>query len=215
MNYLHSVVDTTVYIKPSVVLNKSIDWSLYPPHTLPVTANCSWVQDLYKITRPAGSQITLLMCSEQYLGVLINWLAYTALRELLTVKDTVILSLDNTTHQTLTRKGFQSVFVPNHSVIQPNLKIANILTAWITRLTVVRVLNSWKYSVLVIDGDAMILKDMQPLFGQFKTADIVASAGKFPINLYQMWNGPTLCMGVSLFHRQEFQVVFLDIQFVI
>ena len=199
MTYLHSVTDATLSINPSVVLNESADWSLYPPHTLPVTANCSWVQDLYKITWLKGPQITLLMCNERYLNVLINWLAYTAAREFLTVKDTVILSLDNTTHKSLLHKGFQSVFVPKDSIIQPNFNIRNMITAWITRSTVIHVLNSWSYSVLVIDIDAMILKDMQPLFEQFKTADIVASSGVYPFELHDMWNAPTLCMGVSLF----------------
>jgi len=196
MAYLHSKADATANVNPSAVLN---NWSLFPPLTLPVTANCSWVIDLHQITQPAGSQITLLMCSEQYLGVLINWLAYTALQELLTIKDTVILSLDNTTHQTLRHKGFQSVFVPKDYIIQPNSSINHLLTAWVTRLTVIHVLNSWNFSVLVIDSDAMILKDMRPLFELFKTADIVASSGVYPFELNKMWKRPTLCMGVSLF----------------
>ena len=192
----HSVL---VNINPSVVLNESIDWSLYSPHTLPVTANCSWVQDLYKITRLVGPQITLLMCNDRYLSVVINWLAYTSLRGFLTIKDTVILSRDNTTHQTFTHKGFQSVFVPRDSIIQPNFKIRNIVAGWITRSTVIHVLNSWNFNVLVIDGDAMILKDMRPLFEQFKTADIVASSDVYPFELHDVWKKPTLCMGVSLF----------------
>ena len=138
------------------------------------------------------------MCNEKYLAVLINWLAYTAKREFLTVKDTVILSRDYITHKTFMHKGFQSVFVPIHAIIQPGSKIKDLKAGWITRITAIHVLNSWNFNVLVIDGDAMILKDMRPLFEQFKTADIVAAPDIYPRQLYDMWK-TTLCMGVALF----------------
>ena len=206
------VLNGTVEVTPSILLNTpdeiatsilQVDYSanlgLYPSLTLPVTANCSWVQDLYRITHQSGPQITLLMCNKQYLSVLINWLAYTALQALLVVKDTVILSLDNTTHQVLKQKGFNSVLVPRDSIIRPYANIAYISAAWVTRLTVIRVLNSFKYDVLSIDSDAMILKDMRPLFENFPAADIIASSGTWPFSLHNKWKGPTLCMGVSLF----------------
>ena len=180
-------------------LNKTADWGLYPSITLPVTTNCNWVQDLYQITHQAGPQITLLMCNKHYLSVVINWLAYTALQALLSVKDIVILSLDNATHQVFKHKGFNSVLVPKHSIIQPNFNIKQLSAAWVTRLMVIRLLNSWKYNVLLIDSDAMIIKDIRPLFENFPTADIIASSGTWPFDLHDEWKGPTLCMGVSFF----------------
>ena len=180
-------------------LDKTADWGLYPSLTLPVTANCSWVQDLYQITQQAGPQITLLMCNKQYLSVVINWLAYTALQALLSVKDTVILSLDNATHQVFKQKRFNSVLVPKDSIFLPKVSIDQHSAGWVTRLTVIRVLNSWKYSVLLIDSDALILKDIRPLFEHFQAADIIASSGTWPSDLHNKWKGPTLCMGVSFF----------------
>jgi len=52
------------------------------------------------------------------------------------VKDTVILFLDNTTHQVLKHKNFNSVLVPEDSIIQPKFGISQLLAAWVIKLTV-------------------------------------------------------------------------------
>ncbi|XP_065913728.1 uncharacterized protein [Dysidea avara] len=183
----------------SVMVNQSADWlTLFPSHTLPVTANCSWVQDLRQATQLAGPQITLLICNKQYLNVLANWLAHAVSQASLPVRDILTLSLDITTHQTLTNKGFQSLFIPQQSIMQPGFIAKEFSNVWITRMTVIRLLNSWKYSVLVVDSDALVLKDIQPLLEYFNNSDIIGSSGTYPKQLQKKWK-TTLCMGVALF----------------
>ena len=183
----------------SEIVNQSADWlTLFPSHTQPVTANSSWVQDLRQATQLAGPQITLLICNKQYLNVLANWLSHAVLQASLPVRDIVILSLDIITDQVLTKKGFNSLFIPQHSIMQPGFKTKQFSDVWITRLTVIRLLNSWKYDVLVVDSDALILKDIQPLLEYFNNSDIIGSSGKFPNELQKRWK-TTLCMGVALF----------------
>ena len=40
-------------------LDKTADWGLYPSITLTMTANFSWVKDLYQITHQAGPDFTV------------------------------------------------------------------------------------------------------------------------------------------------------------
>jgi len=68
----------------------------------------------------------------------------------------------------------------------------------VTRLTIIRLLNYWNYSVLLFDSDAIMLRDIQPLLYKFNSSDIITSAGTFLTKLYKKWNAPTMCMGVIL-----------------
>ena len=105
---------------PSVFTNQTADWlTIFPSHTLPVTANCSWVQNLRQAIRLAGPQITLIVCSEQYLGALANWFVYAVIRASVPMNNILIMSLDNATHHAVTSKGFQSVYIPQYSIMRP------------------------------------------------------------------------------------------------
>ncbi|XP_065914009.1 uncharacterized protein [Dysidea avara] len=194
-----SPIENSIANIPSVIANQGADWlTIFPSHTLPVTANSSWVRDLRQATRLSGPQITLVVCSEKYLGALANWLVYAVLQASLPVKNLLVMSLDIATHQTLTNKGFQSVYIPRYSIMQPDFRSRHFSAVWITRLTVIRLLNSWKYNVLIMDSDALILKDIQSLLDYFDNSDIIASTGFYPGTLHRMWN-TSLCMGVALF----------------
>jgi len=82
--------------------------------------------------------------------------------------------------------------------MRPGFRSRHFSAVWITRLTVIRLLNSWKYSVLIMDSDTLIMKDIQPLLDRYDNSDIVASTGFYPGSLHKMWN-TSLCMGVALF----------------
>ena len=50
----------------------------------------------------------------------------------------------------------------------------------------IRLLNSWKYNVLIMDSDALILKDIQSLLDYFDNSDIIASTGFYPGTLHRI-----------------------------
>jgi len=183
----------------SIFANQSADWlTLFPSYTLPVKANCSWVQNLRQVIKLTGPQITLTVCNENYLGVLANWLIYAVLQASVPLNNILIMSLDNDTHHAVTSKGFQSVYIPQNSIMQPGFKSIDYSDVWITRLTVIRLLNSWGYSVMTMDSDALIMKNIQPLLDHYDNSDIVASTGSYPGSLHKIWK-TSLCMGVALF----------------
>ena len=67
----------------------------------------------------------------------------------------------------------------------------------IVRLTLFRLMNHWKYDVVMYDSDAVVLKDPQSLFDSYPGVELVGSAGKGPESIGHIW-GRTICTGVLL-----------------
>ena len=172
--------------------------NVMPGHARPITTNSEWVCNLYReVKQLKGRQVTLLVCNSQYLDVLINWLAHSVLYTFHPVNHILIIAFDSFTHHVLHSKGFHSVYVLPEDVVDSSTKQGNACV-WVTRMTILRLLNYWNYSVLEFDGDAIMMKNIQPLLDKFANSDIIASAGKSPFDLNEKWNAPTLCMGVIL-----------------
>ena len=168
------------------------------PYTRPIATNSEWVCNLYReVKQLKGRQVTLLVCDSHYLDVLINWLAHSVLYAFHPVNRILIIAFDTFTHHVLQSKGFHSVYILPEDIVNSDQK-QNVSRVWITRTTVLRLLNYWNYSVLEFDGDAIMIKDIQPLLDKFNNSDIIASAGTFPTTLSKKWKAPTLCMGVIL-----------------
>ena len=169
-----------------------------PGYTRPITKNSEWVCNLYReVKQLKGRQVTLLVCNSHYLDVLINWLAHSVLYTFHPVNRILILAFDSFTHHVLHSKGFHSVYILPEDVANASTRQVNA-RLWVTRTTIVRLLNYWNYSVLVFDGDAIMTRNIQPLLDKYANSDIIASAGTFPYYLNQKWNASTLCMGVIL-----------------
>ena len=173
--------------------------NVLPYFTQPLTMETKWVCDLHRtVTQLPGRQITLLVSNNNYLDVLVNWLVHSILYVSHPMKSILIISFDTSTHLILRRKGFHSVFVPPDSIMKPKKFSSRFAHIWVTRLTVMRLLNYWNYSVLVFDSDAIMLKNIQPLLDNFNNSDIISSPGVYPFDLHRKWAAPTLCMGVFL-----------------
>ena len=173
--------------------------SVIPDHTLPMSVDTLWVRDLYdEVKHLTGRQVTLLVSDRKYLDVLVNWLAHSILYASQPVDSILIIAFDTFTYHVLHRKGFHSVYIQPQAVVNSKPTSKNLAYIWITRLTVIRLLNYWNYSVLVIDSDAIMLRNIQPVLDRFNTSDIVTSGGYFPSKLHNRWNAPTMCMGVIL-----------------
>ena len=171
--------------------------SVIPDYTRPIKMDTKWVCDLYReVKRLKGRQVTLLVCNKEYLGTLVNWLAQSILHAFQPVDSILIISFDSFTHRVLYSKGFHSVCILPSDVANsknPRNVFAHI---WLTRLTVIRLLNYWNYSVLEFDTDAIMMRNIQPLLDEFNTSDIIASPGHMPVDLLQKWSAPTMCMGM-------------------
>ena len=173
--------------------------SVFPDYTLPMTMETEWVCNLHHtVKRVTGRQITLLVSDKKYLDILVNWLVHSILHGFQSVNSILIISFDAFTHDTLSRKGFISVHIPPYTLMRSNQTGNRFAYIWITRLMVVRLLNHWKYDVLMCDSDAILLKNIYQLMNRFSDSDIIASAGRFPPKYRDKWNAPTMCMGVIL-----------------
>ena len=173
--------------------------NVLPYYTQPLTMDTKWVRDLHRtVTQLPGRQVTLLVSNRNYVDVLVNWLAHSILYAHHPMKTILIISFDTFTHLVLRRKGFHSVYIPSDSIMKPLNFSSRFAHIWVTRLTVMRLLNYWNCTVLVFDSDAIMLKNIQPLLDKFNTSDIISSAGGYPFDLHRKWAVPTLCMGVFL-----------------
>ena len=129
---------------------------------------------------------------------MINWLAHSVLYALHPINRILIIAFDSLTYHVLHSKGFHTVYILPEDVADSSTKEGNA-RVWVTRMTILRLLNYWNYSVLEFDGDAIIMRNIQPLLNKFVNSDIIASGGRSPVDLYRKWNVSTLCMGVILF----------------
>ena len=174
--------------------------SVIPDHTLPISVDTLWVRDLHdEVKQLTGRQVTLLVSDRNYLDVLVNWLAQSILYASQPVDSILIIAFDTYTYHVLQCKGFHSVYIQPQAVVNSAKPIPRKHSyLWITRLTVIRLLNYWKYNVLVIDSDAIMMRNIQPLLDRFNTSHIITSGGYFPPKLSNKWHAPTMCMGVIL-----------------
>lgn len=173
--------------------------NVLPSYTVPISMDTKWVCDLHHVVKQLkGRQVTLLVSDKNYYNVLVNWLAHSILHAFQPLKNILIISFDTFTHVALRRKGFQSVYIPPQYIMKAKNFTSRFAHIWVTRLTVMRILNHWNYSVLVFDSDAIMLRNIQPLLDKFNDSDIISSSGSYPFDLHRKWAVPTLCMGVFL-----------------
>ena len=173
--------------------------SVIPDYTKPISMDTRWVRDLrHAVKQLTGRQVTLLVCDKNYLEVLVNWLIHSILYASQPAESILIVAFDSFTHRVLQSKGFHSVYIAPDAVINSNPTSKFLAYIWVTRLTIIRMLNHWNYNVFVIDSDAIMMKNIQPLLDKLNTSDIIASGGYFPPKYHDKWNAPTMCMGTIL-----------------
>ncbi len=144
--------------------------------------------------------VVLLTCSSRvFLPILLNWLAAYRLATGSDLSEILVVSTDDlTAHRSIIDKGLNSIFIKNNVdifIINPR---SGSDCVWMKRITVARIINHLGYDVLIIDLDAIYLKDFTTIIRKYNTSDIVGSMSKMPRTLFDLW-GFTICMGVAYF----------------
>ena len=163
-----------------------------------VIAETPWVKDLaMAVAKRYVKTIFALTASDAYKESLFNWLISAVLGARLSLEQMLVIAMDRKTHDLLQEHGIVSVHVPPTSVFGKTSRISAYGLVMFTRISVVRLLNHWGFSVVIIDTDAIVLRDPQPLFDEHPSSSIVASKGFQPKKLYDVWNA-TMCNGLLL-----------------
>ena len=151
-----------------------------------------------------GKQLTFLTASLNYLPILINWLIHAKLNALPLMENLLVVCVDKQCHEILSRKGIVSQLVQVTDIIysMKDMDDNKVFSARvITRLTVLRLLNYWGYDVLVMDIDALLINNIQPIFDHFSDSDIIVSTANaqncIPSAARNAW-GFCLCIGLLL-----------------
>ena len=159
-----------------------------------------WYKELRIFLSVRNDPVVLLTSSSQvYFPILLNWLTAYRLATRSDLSEILVVSTDDVTaHRKIIDIGLNSIFVKNDTEmfkIKPRTPADSV---WMKRITVARIINHLGYDVLIIDLDAIYLKDFTTIIKKYNTSDIVGSMSKMPLNLNSLW-GFTMCMGVAYF----------------
>ena len=196
--------------KPQSALGESsIGQELIFPHSLLIRQmkellKAQWVATLKgMLDNVTGRQVNVVVANSKYLPNVLNWLVAAMIRAVPPLENVLIFALDEPLHSFLQGKNLPSVYINPWSVVSPNASLGSAYSyIWVVRLTIFRFLNYWGYDVANYDTDAVVLKNLQPLFNKYWDSDVIGSAGTFPPKLGKKW-GQTFCMGVSLFRNTK------------
>ncbi len=146
-----------------------------------------------------GKQISMVTSTQEHVGVLINWLISAYIVADPPLENVLVLSLGERLHELLVNRGIASLLVTPEMVIHPDAGIDTPFSqVHIIRLTVLRLIVHFGFSVVNYDCDAIILRNPQLVFDKYGDADIIGTFGKGPQHLFTRW-GVTLNTGVLLF----------------
>ena len=151
-----------------------------------------------------GKQLTYVTVSMNYISVLINWLIHAKLNALPLMENLLVVCMDKPSCEVLSRKGILSHLVKINDIIYSinDMEGSTLFSARvITRLTVLRLLNYLGYDVLVMDIDALLINNPQPIFDHYHDSDIIVSTANakncLPYTARNAW-GFCLCIGLLL-----------------
>lgn len=170
-------------------------------------AKTQWVMDLANLMAKKSKEMTIfaVTVNEGYKESLFNWLISAILKGGVSLDRILVISLDVSIEKFLNHHNISCVFVPIQSLFdsaRSRYLIDNYGLVMFTRVSVIRLLNHWGYSVVNVDTDALILRDPQPLFDKYPSSSIVASSGTQPRTLYSVWN-TTICNGLILLRSNQ------------
>ena len=155
---------------------------LYPKYirTVEEVAQMKWVHELAGILAEKTNKIVYLTASDQgYFVTLLNWLVAVDLNTNIDIKDIIVLSFDKDIYEILKKKEISTIYVNMNELIYHHFILhwtkAYSWDVWMARSAVVRLINHWGYDIVIIDLDAIPLKDPLPLFEKYPDSDIVGS----------------------------------------
>ena len=147
--------------------------------------------------------VYLLTSNFKYIDVLLNWLISAVVRSNVSVHDILIISMDYSTHELLTKKKFHSIFVSPSFIFSHTFNFSQPFDeVMMLRLALMRIINHLGVSVAMFDTDAIMLKNPNLLFARQADADIIGSVGTIPDDLFEEW-GVTICIGMVLVKSSE------------
>ena len=182
------------------------DFSVRPPFSLP-DPNCrpveqvlssDWVCHLQRFlnsTSPESKLINVIVSNSNYQEVVLNWLIAALVKNKEPLINVLVISLDNSLHQTLTQRNISSILVDPSSVVYGTP--ADYIPTYplkMTRMTVIRLISHWGFDVANYDPDAVVLKNPELFYDQAPTAHIIGGFGVYPPYQHQLW-GASLCVG--------------------
>ena len=158
-----------------------------------------WISDLQSFLRSVrGTQVSLVTASVEHQDVLLNWLISASLVVSPPLQNVLVLTLDQSVYDLISGRNISTLFVSEKMVISPSANVTRRFSqVHVVRLSVLRLLNHYGFSVVNYDCDAILLKNPQLIFDGHKDADLIGTFGKGPGQLYVKW-GITLNTGVML-----------------
>ena len=147
--------------------------------------------------KPTGSLISMATSDSSYEDVLFNWLISATVNTNPPLSHILIISLDKPLHDALVKHGFDSIYIYYQDLLLPKLwemRRLSLSASVISRFTIMRVINHWGFDVANYDTDAIILKNPEQLYSNYKKSDMIGSRGTFPELAFQIF-GLTLCVG--------------------
>ena len=173
----------------------------FPSNTIPVVKllRQQWVDDLWHILSeiPLESPpIHVIAGNYAYRELLLNWLISAKVKVTPPLSNVIVLSIDKTLCDLLSKRNIRCLFVDRKAYLKGDIRQSFRLIL-ILRLTVIRLLNYWGYDAANIDADAIILKNPEPLYEEYKESDMVAGRGTYPFPLGRVW-GATICGGTVM-----------------
>ena len=158
-----------------------------------------WVAQLQHFLRGiSGSQVSLVTASIEHQDVLLNWLISAYLVATPPLQNVLVLTLDKSVFDLVSQRNLSALYVHEDMVIRRTANVTRRFSqVHVVRLSVLRLMNYYGFSVVNYDCDAIVLKNPQPIFEGHKDADIIGTFGKGPAQLYEKW-GITLNTGVML-----------------
>ena len=173
----------------------------FPSNTIPAVKllQQQWVADLQHILSeiPLESPpIHVVAGNYAYRDLLLNWLIMAKVKVTPPLSNVIVLSIDKALCDLLNKRNITCLFVDRKANLKGNFR-QNFRSILVLRLTVIRLLNYWGYDAANIDADALVLKNPEPLYEEYKESDMVAGRGTYPSPLGRVW-GATICGGTVM-----------------
>ncbi|CAH1778127.1 unnamed protein product, partial [Owenia fusiformis] len=126
------------------------------------------------------------------------------------IENILIISLDDTFHREIAKRGFYPLRVNVDDIIIPKLQNRTKLSIWTTRLVLWRLMHHIGFEkVINFDADAIPLQDPLQYFDRYPRSEIIAMAATFPESISQTV-GFSLNMGTCQLRDSHFMRVFWD-----
>lgn len=169
-------------------------------------AEMTWISELAKImSKTSEKTVFAITVNQGYKDSFLNWLITAVFKGGVSLDRILVISLDQDIQIFLQQHKISCIYVPTKSLfssLKSHYWINEYGLVMFTRISVVRLLNHWGYSVVIIDTDALVLQDPQSLFDKYPASSIIASGGTQPRSLYSVWN-ITICNGFILVRSNQ------------